>query len=155
MKWNRTAYRRALKPLFVFYSVVMLWLLFGQRIGFQSGRSYFDTVAQRINLIPLSTVAHQISLIIQGSARARHCIINLGGNVILFIPLGLLMPCIWRSLRNFGRFVLAVAIMISAVEIIQLFSLLGSMDIDDLILNLCGASIGFALLKIANKVKNK
>lgn len=44
---------------------------------------------------------------------------------------------------------------ITSVELIQLVTLLGSMDIDDLILNLAGASIGFLIYIIITSVCNK
>ena len=41
--------------------------------------------------------------------------------------------------------------MVMAVELIQLFTLRGSGDIDDLILNMAGAAIGFAVFQIIQK----
>lgn len=146
--------RKAIAPiLFGVYCILMIWLLFGQRIGFLAEGSYIEKLVSRTNLIPFATITHQLSLIAEGSARTRHCVVNLVGNVIMFIPLGLLMPPIWKKLASFGRFILAVPIIILCVEVIQLFTLLGSMDIDDLILNVLGAAIGFVIYKAIRKIK--
>ena len=43
------------------------------------------------------------------------------------------------------------AAIITAVELIQLFTLVGSCDVDDLILNVIGSAIGYGFHKAANK----
>ena len=73
---------------------------------------------------------------------------NLGGNVVLFVPLGLFLPVLWQKLDRFLPFFAFVTALITAVELIQLFTLLGSCDVDDLILNLLGATVGFLLRKL-------
>jgi len=40
-----------------------------------------------------------------------------------------------------------MAILIIGIELLQLLLMCGSCDIDDLILNLCGACLGFAVTK--------
>ena len=44
-----------------------------------------------------------------------------------------------------------VLLLILAVEILQLVTLLGSCDIDDLLLNILGAAMGYVLWKLRNK----
>lgn len=68
---------------------------------------------------------------------------NLAGNIIMFIPLGLLFPRIWRRQRNYFIFLITVILVITTMEAIQYFTCLGTADIDDLIFNVIGASIGF------------
>lgn len=134
----------------------MLWLLFGQRIGSGLTDGYYDTILKRTNLIPFATIIHHIDLL--GSKYielARHAAINLIGNVVMFIPLGFFLPSIWPKFRFYLKFMLAVFLTITSVELIQLVTLLGSMDIDDLILNLAGASIGFLIYIIITSVCNK
>ena len=65
-----------------------------------------------------------------------HCIINLVGNVVLFLPPGWLLPHIWVRFRNFFRFFFTCLAAILLAEITQLLTLLGSFDIDDVILNM-------------------
>ncbi len=147
--------KRSIKlwTLFIIYSFFMLWLLFGQRILFVSYEGYFDQLSRRINLIPFKTVAEYVEMY-QTSARSlvSHAVKNLGGNVILFIPLGIFLPSIWARLKNTKQMLIASAALIASVEIIQYFTLLGSLDIDDFILNMAGILLGFAAFKI---LKNK
>jgi len=144
--------------LFVIYAAAMLWLLFGQRLD--RGISYADYEAQlagNINLEPLKTVRLYWKLLknSQNPYLLRHAFINLVGNVIMFIPLGFFLPYIWKKQRAVLITLLSVAVLIVAVEALQFFSLLGSCDIDDLILNLTGALLGYIFWKLSGTVKKR
>ena len=80
-----------------------------------------------------------------------HCFINLTGNVLLFVPAGWLLPKLWKRQRNFFRFFATSFLSLLLVETTQLFSLLGRFDVDDLILNLIGMTVGFLLFFIFRK----
>lgn len=133
--------------LFLVYCVAMLWLLFGQRLGETS------TLAQlhlNMNLVPLRTIRQYLGLI-QQEKYFLHAFVNLVGNVVMFIPLGFLLPRIWRKLRGFFKTTLCVALLVTVVEILQYVTFLGSFDVDDFILNLSGAIVGYILWKIYSK----
>lgn len=136
--------------LFLVYCGVMLWLLFGRPNGWVDGLSYEQMLQMNMNLKPLLTIRNYISVIRRNTnpELVRHCIINLGGNIFLFIPAGYLLPRIFRKQRNFFVFLLTCTVSILLVETAQLFSLLGSFDIDDLILNLSGMFLGFSIYYI-------
>ena len=135
---------------FVLYCAVMLWLLFGRSHGWGSGIPYRQMLENNINLIPLLTIRNYWSVVSQGPENRYfiHCVINLLGNLLLFIPAGWLIPKVFSTQRNFFRFFATCAGLIFLVETIQLFTLLGSFDIDDLILNLIGMSLGFIFYHI-------
>lgn len=65
------------------------------------------------------------------------------GNIALFVPLGWLVPMLWRGLRSFWK-VLAVAAATSiAIEGAQLLIISGRQSsLDDVILNTFGAFVG-------------
>jgi len=134
-----------LRFLFLLYCAVMLWLLFFRSWGWDDGLSYRQMLLQNINLVPLYTIRNYLHVVIHRSNDdvLLHCIINLAGNVLLFIPLGYLLPKIWKKQEKFFRFFFTCTISILLVELVQLFALLGSFDIDDLILNLGGMTIGY------------
>lgn len=145
--------KKYIKPIFIIYSAVMFWLLFGQRLGNLDFSDYSVKLSQNINLVPLETV--KLFLRLAKYSIDSHSVAlafrNLAGNVVLFIPLGLLRE-IFPKLRRFLPFIVSVAVIITAVEILQFFTLLGSCDIDDLTLNLLGASIGYLCLYISEKL---
>ena len=130
---------------FAVYAILMLWLLYGQRMQFfLSGtwtENYLGELTQKINLIPFRTVEEFLENL-HGGGRS-HAVINLAGNVIMFIPLGFFIPCIFPKARTFCRSILYALFTIACIEIIQLVTLLGSLDVDDVILNMLGAGIGY------------
>ena len=149
--------------LFCLYGALMLWLLFDRDHG-GSGQPYWDQVAANLNLQPLRTISNYWDVLTRrdyylekwGSAsvyayQARHAVINLVGNVVMFIPLGFLLPKVSARQRKLWRTVLTTALLIMLVEMAQLFSLRGSCDVDDVILNVLGAVIGYGIYKIFGK----
>jgi len=130
------------------YGALMLWLLF-DRPGYVEGIPYWEQVSQQLNLIPFRTLKLFVGLLDSGvRSHIYMAVINLGGNIIMFIPLGFLLPRVFPKLSSLSRVLLTTAAIISAVELIQLFTLVGSCDIDDLILNVFGSAIGFGLHKL-------
>lgn len=135
----------AVKVSFVFYFLVLCIILFlGQR-GHFSNLSIWEYALMRMNIIPFKTITEYISAIFTGSMNLDIPIKNLLGNLILFLPMGIYLPLFFKKSRKFLSFFIMMIIILLAVEIIQLFTGRGSFDIDDLILNLSGAFIGFAL----------
>lgn len=137
--------RRISAALFMAYCALMLWLLF-DRPGYVPGIPYWDQVVQHLNLVPLRTLRLFAELLTCGvRAYIRIAVINLGGNIIMFIPLGFLLPKVFPGCSSLFHILLSTTVIITIVEIIQLFTLVGSCDIDDLILNLCGSALGFLI----------
>lgn len=159
-KWTRF--------LFLLYGALMLWLLF-DRSGAIDGVPYWEQVQSNMNLEPMHTIGnywhiltHRDYYVAKWEAasiyfyHARIAVINLVGNVVMFVPLGCFIPAVWKKSRGFFRCLLCAAGMIFAVEILQLFTLLGSCDVDDLILNLVGVTVGYIGYAITHpKTKRK
>ena len=145
------------RVLFGIYGAVMLWLLFGQRLGFWVQGDYWQQVRANLTLEPLDTVGRYLWVLQNNTdpAAVRHAFINLAGNVVMFVPLGFFLPAIWQKLWKFWLFLPAVVGVILAVELVQLFTLLGKCDVDDVLLNKAGALIGFAVYKLLAKFLEK
>ncbi len=71
--------------------------------------------------------------------------LNLAGNIIVFMPFGLLLPIMSRRLRGFFRIVLLGLALSLLVECIQLVTKTGCFDVDDLLLNTVGSALGFLI----------
>lgn len=142
--------------LFVAYGLVMLWLLFGRPQGWSDTLTYKQMLQQNMNLVPLLTIKNYWYVVQHGSdpALLRHCIINLTGNVVLFIPIGYWMVRIWPRFRHFLLFLVTCAGVILLIEALQLFTLLGSFDVDDIILNLVGMTVGYLLCLLFHRKKH-
>ena len=145
-KGKRSKGQVLLRMAFVAYVVWMLWLLFGQRLGTEI---YSQELARSMNLQPLATIKHFLKLLESDNpGLVTHAKINLVGNVVMFIPLGFCLPRIFPKLRGFFKTFFFCFVLIIAVELLQYYSLLGTCDIDDLILNMAGIIIGYAFSKI-------
>ena len=143
--------RRIFFVLFALYCALMLWLLF-HRPERTSSLPYWQQIQGSLNLVPFRTLRLFSRLLDDHRpALVQAAIINLVGNIVMFVPLGLLPPLLWINLRKLWRTLLTAALIITAVEIVQLFTLTGSCDVDDLILNLIGAGLGYGLFTLIRK----
>lgn len=153
--------------LFAAYCLLMLVLLFGRALPDLSQLGYWDTLQGNMNLKPFQTISNFWEILRHpdyytekmGAARyaieRRHAIINLAGNVVMFLPLGFFPPALWTKLRSWWKMLLMSAGVIVVIETAQLFSLRGSCDTDDLILNLLGVAMGYGLFRLAKAVFTK
>ncbi|EPY2277852.1 VanZ family protein [Clostridium sporogenes] len=76
---------------------------------------------------------------------------NILGNILMFGPLGLLLPLLWKCFRKFFKTVLFGFLVSFAIEFSQLFLARGT-DIDDLILNTIGTMLGYLAFVILCKL---
>ena len=138
------------KILLAAYLAIMVWLLFF-REGYDPSLPY--TQQLKYNLTPFATIGRYLRHLSwenrpdlwQGAA------VNLAGNVLMFIPLGLLVPRVFPRLRKFWKALAVLTLTIVAVELIQLVALVGTCDVDDLILNVAGITLGYPLSLIGRK----
>ena len=79
---------------------------------------------------------------------------NFFGNVLLFVPFGILFPTICVQRKGISA-ILAAGVFSILIEIMQLFSRRGCFDLDDVILNIAGAAFGYLLSIYAERYVNK
>ena len=83
--------------------------------------------------------------------------LNLLGNIVACMPFAFFLPLLFKKQNNLKRFALTMIIIVLTIELLQFVTLSGSCDIDDIILNVSGAIIMYAILKIKsvnNLIKN-
>lgn len=128
----RKIYRIFILP----YTIFLLYLMF---LGF--GREQHE--ANIVRLLPLvSTI-----LFVQNTTSWESIIINLFGNIIMFIPFGFLG---WLNAKyfSFKKLIVDFLSVLIIVEVLQYLTRLGVFDIDDLALNSLGVWIGFQMRKL-------
>jgi glycopeptide antibiotics resistance protein len=77
----------------------------------------------------------------------RDAVRQIGGNILLGVPFGVLMPVVAPRTRGVLRVLFLTAIVMLMVEVAQGALITGrAFDIDDVILNTTGALIGYLLL---------
>jgi glycopeptide antibiotics resistance protein len=92
------------------------------------------------NLVPFRTIASDCR------NGGREMWVNLVGNVLAFAPLGLLLPLV-GSRRWDARGIAGITFVLSGmIEVTQYLSGRRVGDVDDVILDVAGALLGFALL---------
>ena len=67
------------------------------------------------------------------------------------MPLGYFLPDLCPRLRKFWVTFLSVTIIVAVVELTQLVLMVGTCDIDDLMLNVLGASMGYGLYRLTHR----
>lgn len=73
---------------------------------------------------------------------------NLLGNVVILIPMGVLLPVMFRPMRRFWLFLPLMALLAVGVEYVQWISETGVADVDDSILNFTGAALGYFVTRL-------
>ena len=106
----------------------------------------------RVELRPnLASLTCSSALLPTGSKARFFCMYNVKGNILLFFPLGILIPLVWRRLRFWRGIQIAIALSFT-IEFLQLLSRewgsYRSADINDVILNVLGASLGMMLVSL-------
>lgn len=140
--------------LFCIYILLLIWIvLFKCNIYLSITNGYFEfktlTLKERFDyyLIPFIDYFNNDST--QTFIKFKDGILN----VFVFIPLGLYLSFFIKN-NKFIKVIIYTFLISLLFEIIQLFSLLGSFQTEDLILNLVAGLLGYIIYKIIYKEKN-
>ncbi|WP_176549353.1 VanZ family protein [Bacillus wiedmannii] len=149
--------------LFVIYiGMVVAITLFPIPIGFPTG---IENIRLSINIIPFASIIKDIGKIgiaYDGDVLFMIGLIvrNVGGNILLLMPLGFLAPIIWdkfKKIKNTILLGLAISISIELLQLTEsLFSGWGRItDIDDVVFNIIGSIVGYFIYKITLMLASK
>jgi glycopeptide antibiotics resistance protein len=118
--------------------LLALWLIGGLVLTLQPAYPLPGQVVDD-NLVPFHTLA-----IYWRNLGSEFWMRNLFGNLALLLPLGLLGPIALPALDRWWRIALLALLYSVGIEVIQLAVPDRSADIDDVIVNLAGAVLGYA-----------
>lgn len=122
------------------YTALTLFFLF---IGFNRSLAIPETGALRYHL-----TFEGIPLRFPSGAYWNLWIFNLG-NYLAFVPFGLVIPTLIRC--RFLPFFLIFLAAITGVELIQMATHLGSFDINDIVINTLGATVGYGAQRLIRR----
>ena len=149
---RRRAVRISFFALFVFYSAALFGALIVSRVDYQTfaqtRTAYWQNFDLMTNFNPWETVQLYLNAIKYNYIGMEIPLSNLIGNAMLFMPMAVFLPCLFRPMQRLWRFALVMLLLLVAVEALQLLLACGSCDIDDVLLNLAGTLIVFGILKI-------
>lgn len=128
------------------YTLFALWLLF-IRDRSDSGLSIIEHFRTHNNLIPLSTIIHDIKQISEGK-NTLHYIRNFFGNTMLIFPFGLFLPYLTDMFKSAKRIFMMFVCIIITVEVFQLLLRVGSVDTDDIVMNVAGGMAGYVIYRV-------
>lgn len=97
------------------------------------------------NTVPFHTIRLYKKGLERNNTSAEY---NIWGNLLGFVPLGLLLPLAWPWFRHGIKIILAGFIVSLGYETTQLLTGLGIWDVDDLLLNTAGTLLGYILFFI-------
>lgn len=103
---------------------------------------------EHANTVPFRT----IRLFSSGRVSSEYSYMNIGGNIIGFLPLGILLPLALPFAKKWWRLLLTVFCISLLFELCQLITGIGVFDVDDLILNSFGGVIGYCFYAIARRL---
>ena len=137
--------RPILWTIFIIYCFVLVYVLFLSR-GTRDGYTFAEYMRRFTNFIPFKTIVEYVKRYIDGYRNLS--VLNLLGNLALFVPMGMALPCLSRKLNRFWKVTLTVLGMVVVVELVQGLLRVGSIDIDDVIFNVVGAMVGYGIIVI-------
>lgn len=133
--------RGALWALFLYYLAILSVLLFFGGL-FQLDRVWGGSV----NLEPFHTIRNYVRF--YRNTGSPVSIMNLLGNAVIMVPLGVLLPLLFRSMCHFWTCLPLCALTAVGVEWLQWVTATGAADVDDSILNFLGAALGYLLVRL-------
>ncbi len=148
---KKKAVGTVLLVLFSFYIVALIGTLFLSRINFHSLREdrlvYLAHFEEMTNFMPFETVLRYIRAFRRGII-VETSLLNLGGNLILMMPMAFFLPSLFCQMRKFWKFLLLMLALLLSIEALQLLLCCGSCDVDDVILNLLGTLVAYGVWHI-------
>lgn len=141
---------------FILYLFALTVILFLRPREIWLDMPILEYIKYSSNIVPFKTISTYINAIFDGSMNIDIPIKNLIGNFILFLPMGIYLPFLTKKINKMNVLSIFMIILLSIIEVVQLVTRRGSFDIDDFILNILGALIGFVIwkTKVVQKILN-
>lgn len=151
-RWRKDVSIRVLFALYICLLVKIILLkfhpmepawLWGRLLSNLHSPDFLGQRLQAGNLVPLREITRSLK------GMTAHEMVNLFGNVLIFMPFGLLLGLMFRHKDITWIETLLYAFAASfSLECAQLLLAIGQFDVDDLILNTGGALLGYFVYRI-------
>jgi glycopeptide antibiotics resistance protein len=145
--------RTLFKTIFGLYLLGLLYLLLlhQRRLDFSwwvlgGWPRLWQLMEPSVNWVPFRTLGGYL-IRMNFAASIRSVLVNVGGHLALFAPLGFFLPRLRSWFQNIWIFIFSVLMLVLLIEVLQLLSMSGAFDVDDVLLNTLGACLGFIFLR--------
>ena len=156
LDFNKRILKLNLVIYFLIYTVTIFMLtLFDELFGRQGlviikwNKNLFHLYMKcSFNLIPFKTIKLFTNGYLRGIVSFKNFAVNVFGNLAALMPYGVFLPLMFKKMNKFINFVVTMILIVIVIELLQFLTMSGSCDIDDLILNVFGASLVYFVTKI-------
>ena len=155
IKRNNKPMKINLWIFFVLYIILLVTLTLFDSMWGRNGLSFINWFSDEfiyflkhsINLIPFKTII-EFAKEFNSMYSSRTILLNLFGNFIALMPMAFFLPLLFKKQNKFKNFFVTILLIVFGIELIQLLTASGRFDIDDIILNVSGATLMYFILKI-------
>lgn len=156
LNYNKKVLKINLIVFTIIYTIIIcIFTLFDELYGrnglilIEWNKDLLDVYSKySLNLVPFDTIKLFTYGYINEIVSFKNFAINIFGNLCVFMPYGIFLPLIFKNMRKYYKFLMTMIFIVIAIELLQFVTMSGSCDIDDLILNVLGASIVYFIFKI-------
>lgn len=157
---KRTGDAALMRVLFLLFFLLYLYLLLSfTLLDPNMGRgndSVYDSVGSKrtayiesfVNLIPFDSITLYVRGYLNGYVGLYYTAINLLGNTCAFMPLSFFLPLFFEKQKKWYLFFATLLSAVLMIELLQFAFMIGSCDVDDVILNVGGASLVYLILRL-------
>ncbi len=154
MPFNNSSIRWLALILLLVYGAILTKNILFKKGGFRYYRHYFNSEYKqysvkkgwaKANTVPSRTIKLYKKGLERNNTNAEY---NIWGNLLGFVPLGILLPLAIPFFRRWWVMLPAGFLVSLGFECLQLYTGLGVWDVDDLLLNTAGATAGYILLML-------
>ncbi len=162
LREGRTHSDRPLRATMILFFLLYVYLLVNltlldKSLGRGTISATTDDAARRavyleryVNLRPFESIWQvYVKGFMNGYVNTYYTLLNLIGNICALMPLALFLPYFWRKQRKRYVFLGTMLVTVLCIEGLQLLFMVGSCDVDDLILNVGGAYLMYAILRLS------
>ena len=121
-------------------AVLFGWILIVVSLTFFPFRIVLYDWYGSANFVPFASIVQLVTETAPGVA-----IWNILGNIVLFVPFGLVLPLLFDRMQTLLSVLWRVAVISAFIESLQIFTRSRAVDVDDIILNTLGGAIGFLI----------
>ena len=158
---ERTGNKQSLRRLMLLFFALYLYLLVNltlldrslgrgthtANVTSREKRAYY--LERFVNFVPFQSIWEvYIQGFLHGYVNSYYMLLNLLGNLSALTPFAFFLPYFFKAQRKWYVFLPTMLVTVSLIEALQLLFMVGSCDVDDLILNVGGAFLMFLLLRV-------
>lgn len=154
---SHTFSKPVLKTLFILYLMVLGYLVFIYHreidLSWLVKGDLLVDFENKVNLIPFKSILSYIQKM--NAINGMNVIIeNVFAHIVVFSWLGYFLPRLNEKMHNLAYFLRRILVILISIELVQFLTQSGLFDVDDILINLVGAYLGFKYLRHIDDIES-